>query len=373
MILYKEIFKSYNQSMKAIQFLALFILSFSMHAAECDLKSPRMVFHPRFAKHFRIEYFKNFKIVHSGKDQYLLSNSTNLGCETSIKKIITPARRVAMMSTTYLPALELIQMEKSLIGFQGKQYIVSQAFDLNKVQEISYKFNTENLLNLKADLIMGYDSNLSSAKQVDVFKSLNIPVVINRDFEEVTPLGRAEWLIFIASFYDQEEKAKKVFNFIGSEYMALKYRNSKYPPKTKPKVLVGEIQNGRWVTCGGLSDLAQMISDAGGELLLSKPSLATQQISLEELSLQKTPVDFWLTHNTWASHDDLTSATTKNSQYLLIKAKNIYNNNLIRNKNNSNDYWETGMQRPDLILRDLSVLFNPKEYKDHKTHWYQKL
>lgn len=359
--------------MKVIQFLSLFILSFSMQAAECDLNSPLEIFQPRLAKHFRIEYFKNFKIVYSGKDQYLLSSGSNLGCETSIKKIQTPVKRVAMMSTTYLPALELIQMEESLIGFQGKHYVVSTAFDLNKVQEISYQFNTEDLLNLKADLIMGYDSNLSSSKQVNVFKSLNIPVVLNRDFEESTPLGRAEWLIFIASFYNQEEKARKVFNFISTEYMALKYRNSKYSPKTKPKVLVGEIQNGHWVTCGGQSDLAQIIADAGAELLLSRPSQVTQSISLEELSLQKIPVDFWLTHNAWKSHKDLATARSRNSHYLLISAKNIYNNNLIRNKHNSNDYWEMGMQRPDLVLRDLSALFNPKEYKDHKTRWYQKI
>ncbi|MFA6238811.1 MAG: ABC transporter substrate-binding protein [Bacteriovorax sp.] len=288
-----------------------------------------------------------------------------------MNKIIIPAKRVVMMSTTYLPTLELIQREDTLIGFQGKQYIVSSSFNHDKIRDVSFKFNPEDLLNLKADLIMGYDSNLSNPAQVHIFKSLNLPVVMNKDFEETSPLGRAEWIIFIASFYDLEDKAQKIFNMISDKYAFIKNENSKLPKR--PKVLVGEIQNGYWVTSGGKSDLGQMIADAGGEMLFWKPSMQTQKISLEELSLLKIPVDVWLTHNTWTSRKQLEEARRKDSRYSLITIKNIFNNNSIINKHNSNDYWETGMQRPDLLLQDLSALFHPDKYVSHKLHWYHKL
>lgn len=372
MILYKKIFHSYNLAMKASLLIAFYLFfSFSSEGSECNVSVPLKTFQPKFARFFKIDYFKNFKIVHVNKDQYLLSDHLNLGCEFPMPQVRTPVKRVVMMSTTYLPALELLQVEKSLIAFQGKRYIVSPSFAQDKIQEVAFKFNPESLLGLKADLIMGYESNLSAPKQRQIFQSLKLPVVINKDFEETTPLGRAEWLIFTASFYNQEEKAQKIFNLISNDYLGLKYLNAKLT--SKPKVLVGEIQNGYWVTAGGESDLGQMIADAGGEMLLKKASTATQKISLEELSQLKMPVEFWITHNSWNTHADLVSAQKKDSRYLLITAKNIYNNNLIKNKNMFLDYWERGMQRPDLVLADLTFLFHPNQLPKHKLQWYQKL
>lgn len=372
MILYKKIFHSYNLAMKASLLIAFYLFfSFSLEGSECNVTVPLKTFQPKFAKFFKIDYFKNFKIVHVNKDQYLLSDHLNLGCEFPMPQVRTPVKRVVMMSTTYLPALELLQVEKSLIAFQGKRYIVSPSFAQDIIQEVAFKFNPESLLGLKADLIMGYESNLSAPKQRQIFQSLKLPVVINKDFEETTPLGRAEWLIFTASFYNQEEKAQKIFNLISNDYLGLKYLNAKLT--SRPKVLVGEIQNGYWVTAGGESDLGQMIADAGGEMLLKKASTATQKISLEELSQLKMPVEFWITHNSWNNHADLVGAQKKDSRYLLITAKNIYNNNLIKNKNMFLDYWERGMQRPDLVLADLTFLFHPNHLPKHKLQWYQKL
>ena len=265
----------------------------------------------------------------------------------------------------------MIHQENSLIGFQGKGNIVSSAFHLNQIKEVAFKFNPEYLLGLKADLIMGYDANLTSPKQRQIFNSLKIPVVINKDFEEKTPLGRAEWLIFISSFYNQDEKAISLFNSIQKTYLELKARNLKI--ENKPHVIVGEIQSGYWVTCGGESDLAQLIEDAGGKLEYKHTSAQTQKINLEELAQNKKVFDIWLTHNMWSSRRDLTEAYKRDNRYTLITAKNILNNNLIINASKANDYWETALQRPDLLLLDLSAIFHPEVFKDHKTQWYRKL
>lgn len=354
----------------AIIIFLCFFSAFSLQAAVCDLGTPLKVFKPTYAKNFRIEYFLHFKIVHSGNDKYLLSNKA-VDCQFKATTVMTPVKRVVMMSTTYLPALLLLKVEKSLIAFQGKRYIVSTAFDLKNIKEVSFKINPEDLLGLGADLIMGYDSNLSNPKQETVFKSLKLPVVLNKDFEELNPLGRAEWLIFIASFYNREDEAQKIFKSISHDYLALKEENLKLSPK--PRVLIGEIQNGFWVTSGGLSDQAQMVGDAGGDMQLNRPSPAMQKISLEELSQVKMPVDFWFPQNMWSGHADLVAALKKDSRYSLISAKNIYNNNLIHNKDGFNDFWETGMQRPDLMLLDLSALFYPEKHPGHKLKWYQKI
>ncbi len=355
--------------MKTAISLTILFLSLSLQATVCDFTKPLKSYSPQYAKHFSIDYHKNFKIIHVDQEEYLLSGAP-LDCSSPIVLIHTPVKKVVMMSTTYLPSLELLNVQKSLVAFQGKQYIVNKSFDLNSIKEVSYKFNPEDLLSLKADLIMGYDANLSGANQKKTFKSLNLPVVLNKDFEETNPLARAEWLIFISSFYNQEEKAIEIFKQITSDYKKLKNEISALK---KTKVIVGDIQSGFWITCGGKSDLAQLITDAGGILAFSRPSPNTQKVSLEEVAQSKNIYDVWLTHNLWESSTAMKNAVAHDSRYKFINAREVYNNNLIMNKSKSSDYWETAMQRPDLLLKDLSAILHPESFRGYNLHWYRKL
>ena len=357
--------------MKVLLVIIYLVVPLCLTAGECDLTNPIKTFSPHYAQHFSIDYFKDFKILHVDHDFYFLSNQKKIDCEAQFSTINTPVKKVVMMSTTYLPTLILLGLEKTLIGFQGKHYIVSPSFDLSGIQDVSFKFNAEDLLKIKADMIMGYSSNLSSPKEKMVFNKLKIPVVINKDFEEKNPLARAEWIVFIASFYNRDQEAMDLFHTIEKDYLDLKEKNSQI--RNKPQVLVGNIQNGKWSTCGLESDLAQMISDAGGELILKKKSSSTQSISLEELSLIKATADVWLPQNTWTSRKDLDKAIKSDPRYSMIKSKKVFNNNQIRNYQGSNDYWEMGMQRPDLMLKDLTALFHQEQYSTYKLKWYRPL
>lgn len=354
-------------------YVLLLTLFFSVASlASCLEGNPSSTFTPRHARHFKIHYYKNFKVVEVGSDSYLLA-STKMNCadDEKLQAVVkTPVSSVAFMSTTYLPALEILGVEKSLIAFQGKQYIVSKAFDKTKLRDLSYKFNPEDLLNLNAGLVMGYSSNLSDPKQKNIFKKLSLPVVINKDFEETSPLARAEWLVFISAFYNMEEKAKAVFNDIESQYYKVKAENQKRPNK---KVIVGSIENGFWVTSGGKSDLAQLIQDAGGELAFTSNSNETQRLSLEFVLKEKRTFDVWLTHNSWVSEKDKSDALKKDQRYQHIKAERVFNNNLTRNESGATDFWETAVQRPDLLLQELSSILHPDVYKNDNLKWYRRI
>lgn len=358
--------------MKLLTFSLFLFAPFLIHAESIQLGSLIRKYRPKYAKHFSIEYFQNAKIVKVDQEQYLL---TQLPLDKSLSYsysslVRTPVKRVAMTSTTYLPALELLKKQKTLIGFQGKHYIVSKSFDLLAIRNLSYKFNSEDLLGLKADLIMGYEANLIGEGQRKILKKLNLPVVLNKDFEEDGPLGRAEWIVFTASFFDQEEEAIKIFRAIEENYLKIKNENE---PRKRKKVIVGNIQSGKWVTCGGLSDLGLMIKDAGGEMALTRPSAKTQTLNLEEILLKKNLYDVWLTHNMWENEKERIEAMTHDPRYDAIKANVVYNNNLVINENKSSDYWEMALQRPDLLLKDLSAIIQTEFYPRHQLRWYRKL
>src|SRR5690606_26821413 len=79
----------------------------------------------------------------------------------------------------------------------------------------------EKLIALSPDVIMtnAYGSIYDSHPKM---LEANLPVVINADYLEDSPLGRAEWGKFIAAFYDQEDVAAAEFDRVVADYNIVK-------------------------------------------------------------------------------------------------------------------------------------------------------
>jgi iron complex transport system substrate-binding protein len=344
------------------------VLTDGARAIDCMANKPLRRYQPVETKAFSIDYYTGYKILRRGGDQVLLKNKgSKLDCQSSLFQIETPVEKIVLTSTTQLPALELLSLEKSLVGFQGKKYIYSQRFKQDQISNISLPLIPEELLKIKPDLVMSYELNIASNKIISQMRKMQIPVVLNNDYLERGALARAEWIVYTASFFNKEEDAKKIFQEITEKYKALKREIATI--KQKKKILVGDIQNGKWVTCGGQSDLAGLIKDAGGVLLLSSKSPATQSRSLEDLYMISSTVDIWLTQNRWKNINEQSS----DSRYKKIKARKIFNNHKKIAASGTNDYWEMGMARPDIMLEDLASVFYPERFPSHGLVWYQQL
>lgn len=355
--------------MKAIAlFFYLFLFSLNLWAIDCEDKKIIKTYKPKFALHFKIHYYENFKIVESLNDKIILSD-TKLSCPTKLPVMSSAAKRVIATSTTHLPALSLLNLEEFLVGFQGTTYIFNPAFNKQKIKEISFDLNPEELLDLKPDLVIAYRENLRRPERLGELRKLNIPVVLNHELNETHPLARAEWLIFISSFFNKEKEALIIFNDIHSNYTKIKNDLAKVAKKS---VLIGDIQNGFWNTSGSLSDFALLVSDAGGVLFLdqlSTPSNKTQKLSLEKvLSLKGTP-DFWLTQNNWKDKRLL----KRDSRYNLFSKIPVLNYSKKLNSNGYSDYWETGVARPDLLLLDLAQVIHAEKFPKREMIWYEEL
>ena len=51
----------------------------------------------------------------------------------------------------------------------------------------------------------------------------------------------------------------------------------------------------------------------------------------------------------------------------------IYNNDKILNESGFNDYWQMGLARPDLLLKDLITLFHGDKLDHEKLIWYREI
>lgn len=347
-----------------MKYIILFFILASLARAKGECQSGKMlkVFKPKYALGFYIEYFANFKIIHSKSYSYILNINgkiKNCSNEFEIKKI---PERLVLTSTTYITSIEEINLENTIVGFQGVDFIYSDKINKKNIVDVGYSLEVEQLLKVRPELVIAYEDNLSNKKKLEQFYKFNIPIVFNYDYFETNALARAEWRIFNAAFFDKEELAIKKFNEIEIKYLQLK-ENQK--SKKKKQILMGTIENGKWVTPGGSSDLAQIIEDAGGELILKRGSNLTQYISLEEIKTLDITPDLWILNN-GKKGDDFIKINPHYKKFLNIDKYNYTK----KVKNKANDYWESGVARPDMLLEDFVKMFNGD---NSSLIWYSKI
>jgi iron complex transport system substrate-binding protein len=51
----------------------------------------------------------------------------------------------------------------------------------------------------------------------------------------------------------------------------------------------------------------------------------------------------------------------------------VFNNNARVNEHGGNDYWETGLANPDVLLADFMKIFHPDLLPEHEFVYYQQL
>ena len=90
-----------------------------------------------------------------------------------------------------------------------------------------------------------------------------LPVAIIAEYMESSPLGMAEWLKFMALFFNRETEAERVFSQMESRYNSIAKIASQ--AKNKPTVFSGFDSRGNWYSSGGDRYSAKFIADAEGD------------------------------------------------------------------------------------------------------------
>ncbi|NNC70938.1 MAG: ABC transporter substrate-binding protein, partial [Flavobacteriaceae bacterium] len=221
----------------------------------------------KYAKGFDIQHFENYSklIIKSPypnatefQEFYFMRTNeisqegpkSEMVSEIPSKKIFKDIiSRIVVTSTTHIPMLELLGEETSLVGFPNLKYISSektnQRIKEEKIIELGKEesINTEVVLELRPDAVIGFALN-SNNKMFTTIEKAGIPVLLNGDWLEETPLGRAEWIKFFGILFDKEKEADSLFNTIEKDYLEAKAM-AKQATK-KPTVLSGIQFNQIW-------------------------------------------------------------------------------------------------------------------------------
>lgn len=341
----------------------------------------------QYAKGFRVEYHDSYKVLTVLKPwnqaqtmfQYVLvprGNPRPSGYE-EFQYIDIPLRSIVTMSTTYLKQLSELQVLDTLVGHSNFQYIntpeVINIIKEGRIEEVGdgINVNIELLMDLSPDVIMTYSVGNVYDSHPKLLEA-GLPTVLNAAYMESTPLGRAEWLKFIAIFYNKEAEAERIFSAIEHSYNVLKRKAEQVDDR--PTVLLNAPYNGKWWIPGGHSYLAAFINDAGARYLWEGiPSSGSREVDFEAVYERASEADFWLNPGQWRTLEDGLRSDERLTEFLPFQQGHVYNNNARVNEYGGNDYWESGITRPDEILRDLIKILHPDLLPEHEFVYYQQL
>jgi iron complex transport system substrate-binding protein len=343
---------------------------------------------PQYASAFSVIYHKNYKFVTvhnpwrgaSKAFQYVL-----VQCGTPIPQgfkpeqiISVPVTSIAALSTTHVAMLEKLGLLDSLIATNQPSLIYSPQVQKRLQSGQTKSVGQENAINVEAliDIQPALVTTFALGSDADDYPRLaksGLKLVLNADYMETSPLGRSEWLKFMALFFNREAQANQIFAGIVQRYQSSAQLAQR--AKKRPRVFTGFSIKGTWYIPGGKSYVARFLKDAGAEYpWADNPETGSFPLGFEAIYERAASAKFWLPGNlNWKSLKDLTVEDTRNGKFQAFQSGQVYNNNLRLNAIGSDDYWESGLVNPDVVLADLIRIFHPEVLPSHALYYYRKL
>ena len=353
-------------------------------------------------------YANNFFIAREDGEKVLYLKNPVSKKET--RHIIHKVKRVVCLSTTHIAYLEAINETRSIIGISGRQYIYNDK--LRNAVDVGYEsaIDYETLMALEPDIVFAYAVPGQPADYIQKIRQLGMCVVEVPEHLEDHPLGKAEFLVAFAAYFDKEVMAMEQFHWIYETYeeycllarqaVTLRQRRKalengnrspepidtpndtsiKSPHNTsqdtsfKPvKVLINAPFKDVWYVPGTESHQHILVRDAGGVILGSEYGKKTTVISTEQAYIYALEADFWLHPNQFSDLASLAASDQRFAEIPAFRNGNVWNNNLRSTHGGGSDYFESGAVSPHLILADLVAIFYPDALPKHKFVYYNKL
>ncbi|MGL5317214.1 MAG: ABC transporter substrate-binding protein, partial [Bacteroidales bacterium] len=184
-----------------------------------------------------------------------------------------PLQTCAVTSGTHIGFMESLGLLDPITGICYADRIyndtILQRYRRGAIVDLEDPFmiNFEKLIALRPNAIVasGYNQQDEYSHRM---AQTGIPVVFVNEWMESSPLARAEWIKYVALFFDRRSEADSIFDHVASAYEALK-KQQKQEDGSRKKIMTGENFRGTWYMPGGENWMAALFADAGADYAYS--------------------------------------------------------------------------------------------------------
>ena len=243
----------------------------------------------------------------------------------------------------------------------------------------------EKIVALRPEVVLTYAVSGAKSPFEAKLEQLGIKVFTVNEHLERHPLARAAYIRLFGALTGQMAAADSALNAVKENYNAIAedISNRSVPPR---KVLLNIPYNDQWFVPSTENYLSAMISDAGGIVLGSESGKSASSVmSVEKAYSLSKEADCWLNVGWCHSREDLLGVNPifkdmlgnieRNAQELGYGSYPVvWNDNKRVNPKGGNDIWQSGVARPDLVLRDLATILHPDNQGEaDKTIYYRQI
>ena len=340
-----------------------------------------------YAEGFNISYHDNYKlleILHPFQDRvdtlrYSLvprELASKIDIEGS-REIPIPVRSLVATSTTHVGLTEMLDANEVISGMSGAEYVYNENIRKLVRQDSIVSFNQgelnkEKVIAMNPDLLMVSGGQSGQFENFRVLRDSGINLMVNSEWLETTPLGKAEWVKVMAALLNKEALANRRFDEVARKYNSLKA--SVDTVDTKPLVINNLPYKGVWFVSGGESFTARFLKDAGADYPwyesgetggLRKDLEVVYEVGLE--------AEIWINPGAAETKEDILAKDARFRDFRSFQTGQIYNNNRRVHPSGGNDFWESGVVHPEIVLADLIKIFHPQIVPDHELYYYQRI
>lgn len=340
-----------------------------------------------YAKGFAIYNYEGYSVLkvmnpwpNATKDYTYVLSKKNAAVPDSLKHyppIAIPVKKIVVTSTTHIPSLEMLGVEQTLIGFPNLDYVssekVRQRIDAGQIKELgsNQNLNTEVLIDSAPDVIIGFGID-NNNPTLDNLQKSGLKVVLNGDWNEQTPLGKAEWIKLFGALYALQDKAETLFSKIAQDYQNTEKLAAK--ATSEPTVMAGAIYENQWYLPEGNSWGCYFLKEAHARYLWAD-SKGTGSLSLSfESVLEKAQnADIWIGPGQFTSLSEMLQANPHYSQFKAFQNKKVYSYSTRKGKKGGLIFYELAPNRPDLVLKDILKITHPELLPGYRLYFFDQL
>ena len=277
-----------------------------------------------------------------------------------------PMHRLGTMSTVQVGFLYAIDAMDCLVAVCNPELIYTPL----KGDEIglgdSMKPSAERVLQAGLDALLavnyGQYDNLEAAR----IEKLGVFTIYINEWQEGSPLARAEWIRVIGALTGKLAQADSVFNEVETKYKGL-IANSQKPIT----IMSGNNFRGTWYVPSGKNYLAYLFKDAGVDYPFYDDERETSiPLTIEETLRYFHDADVWVGAG-GNSLAELADMDEKHTWFKAYRNGRVYNWRKQRLPSGANNFWERGVVHPEEMLEDvIHILDNAP---DSTLHFAERL